>query len=244
MPTFVSIALTVVALGLAATAIWVFLDYRKWRALGPGGLPPNFVGWLKTTRMRLHKGDPLDTERYAKQIGLAGDRAFLGELSKREGQRPTIAVHPVPHRQLDQFVSDDMRQKVKELFDAKVAHNFELIEYKHSYLEKRHQAVFLRHSENGHAHAVNSHGEIAHIHPSDSSMHMLFSPSDARTVILGSWGERHPLAGGPLPGTELVLPDTYLFIYPPRNDFELGVTARLLDAAVSHMAVLLRPEVG
>jgi hypothetical protein len=34
------------------------------------------------------------------------------------------------------------------------------------------------------------------------------------------------------------LPDTYLLVYPPRNDQELAVTARLLDAAVGHIAML------
>lgn len=242
MPTFASIAWMVVALGLAAAMLWAFRDYRKWRALGPGGLPANVGGWLKTTRMRLQKSDPLDTDGYTKQIGSAGDCSFLEELPKREGDRPTIAVHPVPHRQLNQLVSPEMQRKIKELFDATVARKIELLQYKQSYLEKRHQAVFLCHPENGHGHAANSHGEIAHIHPSDSSMHMIFSPSDAKTIILGGWGERHPLAGGPLRGTDLVLPDTYLLIYPARNDFELGLTARLLDAAVSHMAALPRSE--
>jgi hypothetical protein len=244
MPSSLRAALIFLALGFAAAIIWIFRDYQKWRALGPGGLPANLIGWLKTTRMRLQKGDPLDTDSYTAQIGAAGDCSFLAELPKREGRRPAIAVHPVPHRQLDQFVGDDMRGKIKNLFDAKVAGGSELLEYKQSYLEKRHQALFLRRLEGAHSHAANSHGEIAHIHPSDNSMHMIFSASDAHTVILGGWGERHPLAGRPLPGTELVLPDTYLLIYPPRNDFELKVAARLLDAAVRHMAVLPRSEVN
>jgi len=238
MLTFARITSIVVGLVLALSILWAIFDYRKWRALGPGGLPPNVIGWLKTTAMRFHKSDPLDTERYATQINAPGDHAFLGDLPKREGRRPTIAVHPVPHRQLDQFVDTEMKRKVAELFDATVARQPELLHFKLSYLEKRHQAIFLCHPENGHEHGVNSHGEVAHIHPSDSSMHMIFSPSDAKTVILGGWGERHPLAGGPLPGTELVLPDTYLFIYPPRNDVELGITRILLDASVSHMAMV------
>ncbi len=238
MPTLAKLALMAVVLAASAATIWAFRDYRAWRALGPGGLPANVVGWLKTTRMRLQKSDPFETDSYAKQIGFAGDSPFLGQLPKREGPRPRIAVHPVPHRQLDQFVSDEMRWKISELFDSTVARNTDLLEYQHSYLEKRHPAVFLRNPKDAHAHAANSRGEVAHIHPSDSSMHMIFSPSDARTVILSGWGERHFLAGRPLSGTELVLPDTYLLIYPPRNDFELAVTARLLNAAVNHMAVL------
>jgi hypothetical protein len=242
MPTAAEIVLIIAVLAMAAAIVWAVRDYRSWIALGPGGLPSNWIGWLKTTNMRLQAGDPLDVNLYAKQIGRPGDSAFLSNLPVRQGARPKIAPQPVPHRQLDQFVGDDMRQKVRELFDGTVARGSERLEYKHSYLEKRHPAVFLRHPEQGHAHAEKSHGEVAHIHPSDSSMHMLFSPSDAKSVILAGWGERHALAGRSLPGTELVLPDTYLLIYPPRNESELAVTARLLDASVSHMAVLPRPE--
>jgi hypothetical protein len=32
------------------------------------------------------------------------------------------------------------------------------------------------------------------------------------------------------------LPDTYLLIYPPRNEYELEVTHRLLNAAVDYMS--------
>jgi hypothetical protein len=35
----------------------------------------------------------------------------------------------------------------------------------------------------------------------------------------------------------LNLPETYLLVYPPRDEQELAVTARLLTAAVDHMAM-------
>jgi hypothetical protein len=231
-----SISLVAVAVVALATAVaWVLRDYRAWRDLGPGGLPPNAIGWVKTTAMRLQKGDPLDTRRYEARIDDPRDSAFLTKLPQRLGSRPRIAPHPVPHRQLDQFVGEEMKQKIAKLFDEVTSLHSDTLEYKLSYLEKRHQAIFLRDPAQGHADAANSHGEVAHIHPSDSSMHMIFSSGDAKTVILGGWGERHPLAGNPLRGTDLVLPDTYLLIYPSRNDLELGVVAQLLDAAVNHM---------
>jgi len=49
-------------------------------------------------------------------------------------------------------------------------------------------------------------------------MHMIFGPSDARTVIEKGWGERHPLSGV-YPG----LPVTYLMIYAPRDQEEVAM---------------------
>lgn len=221
-----------IALGAAAvTAVWAYRDYRKWRALGPGGLPDNFQGWMTTTWMRTRKRDPIDTGRFTKLMATFGDRSFLDDLPQREGARPAMAVYPVPHRQLDQIPGSEMKQKVGEIFNDLVSRRSDRVQYQLSFFEKRHQAVFLRQPGSGHAQAQNSKGEIAHIHPSDGSMHMIFSPTDARKIIQAGWGECHPLAG-----VLLGLPDTYLLIYPPRNEFELAVTARLLDAAVDHLS--------
>ena len=40
-----------------------------------------------------------------------------------------------------------------------------------------------------------THAEIGHMHPTDGSMHMILSPSDAKVVIESGWGELHGLAG-------------------------------------------------
>ena len=60
-------------------------------------------------------------------------------------------------------------------------------------------------------------------------MHMILSPSDARTVINTGWGERHPLAG-----VYAGLPETYLIIYAPRTIEENAVIARILESAVAY----------
>lgn len=226
---------TIIAIGIlgvlagGAGAVWAYRDYRQWLALGPGGLPYNFHGWLTATWMRRLKHDPLDTRHFA--MGAAGDLSFLGPLPRREGPRPKIGVHPVPHRQLDQLPDAEMTQKIVGIFHNLVRRRSETVHYQLSSYEKRNQAVFLKQPETGSPAAAQSHGEIAHVHPSDGSMHMTFSPSDAKTVIEAGWGECHPLAG------KLGLPDTYLLVYPPRDDQELALTARLLDATVDDLAV-------
>lgn len=220
-----------------ALAMWAYRDYRKWLALGPGGLPYNFNGWMTTTWMRLQQCDPLDTFGLADLPGVPEDVACLHDLPSRRGHRPSVGVHPVPHRQLDQLPDDAMKPRIEALFDATVERHVGLVEYQLSYFEKRNRAITLREPESGHADARASRGEIGHVHPSDGSMHMILSRADARAVIESEWGERHPLAG-----IMLALPATYLLIYPPREKVELLVTGRILDAAIAHMALLPVPE--
>ena len=230
------IAAMLAGAGSAAAAIWVYRDYQKWLALGPGGLPYNFGGWISTTRMRLRAIDPLDTGRFQTVMD-DWDEALLEELPSRQGQRPSIGVHPVPHRQLDQLPGENMKREIVSVFDAAVARSPEFIEYQLSHFEKRHPAITLRRGAARHAHAIASRGEVAHVHPSDGSMHMIFSSRDAAFVIERGWGESHPLAG-----VMLDLPETYLLIYPPRDPEELAVTERLLEAAIAHMARLPQRE--
>lgn len=223
----------VLALAALVLAIWVAMDYRQWKALGKGGVPSNFLGWLLITSFRMHKREPIGTAIYADRIGGAADSVHLYELALRQGPRPRIGAHPVPHRQLNQLAEGDSRRRLNETFDRFVAQNDHAVRYTKSFYEKRNGAVTLLDASKGHPLAQISQGEIAHIHPADGSMHMIFSPSDAKQVIEKGWGERHPLAGSP----KFNLPDTYLLIYAPRNEQEVDVINQLLCAAVQHICV-------
>jgi hypothetical protein len=223
--------------GATAAAVWVYRDYQKWIDLGPGGLPHNFGGYVTTTRMRLRKIDPLNTTRFGKTARSGRDTGHLGGLPRRKGRRPVIDVHPIPHRQIDQIASAEMKRRIVSTFDAAVERMEEYVEYKLSHFEKRHPAITLKSDIARRGHATASRGEIAHVHPSDGSMHMIFDPCDAVAVIERGWGESHPLAG-----VAMDLPDTYLLIYPPRDRDELPITSLLLDAAIAHMVQSAAPE--
>lgn len=72
-------------------------------------------------------------------------------------------------------------------------------------------------------------GEICHAHAIDGSMHMTLHPADAKLILERGWGERHPLAkGGWL--TRFV-PPTFLMVYAPRNEVELGVVVDIIRSA-------------
>jgi hypothetical protein len=226
-------AISSLLLNLCAFGALVWLahrDYRGWLALGEGGLPANLLGWLTVTRLRLMKADPIDIAALVEEIGSTSDRQYLDQLPPRNGPRPRIAPWPIPHRQCNQFISSGIRRKLDALFDDAVARNAPFVHYKQSYFEQHSPAVTLCDPGYGHADAKFGRGELAHIHLRDGSMHMIFSASDAANVVESGWGEFHPLAGR-IP----LLPKSYVYVYPPRDDIELEVVGQLLDASIAHM---------
>lgn len=208
-------------LGAGAWAVW---DYRRWRSLGPGGLPANWRGWLTTTRLRLMMRDPLSFGG----LPASSEGSRLEDLPRRAGQRPRVAPHPVPHRQLDQHGSPALIAVLNERFERAVDADTGQLMFAQSHFEKRHRAVTVRRCCC--ADAVASHGEVAHIHPGDGSMHMILHSADARVVIERGWGELHGLAG-----VTLGLPPTYTLVYAPRDEHGIAVIGRILDAAIARM---------
>jgi len=232
MTSSLQFMLWLVVLSLLAAGAWVTWDYRAWKSLGKGGVPDNLRGWFMVTRFRLEARDTLDTGVYAALIGGADDSVRLPDLPARQGLRPRMGRHPVPHRQLDQKPEgSEARRLLDQVFDRFVDSNGSYVRYAKSFYEKRNDAVTLVDLARGRPLAAMSQGEVAHIHPSDGSMHMIFSPSDAKQVIDKGWGERHPLCGVPRHNIAL----TYLMIYTPRDAGEVAVVRQLLRGAVEHM---------
>ena len=220
------------AAAIVAAAWWARRDYQAWRALGPGGVPPTWRGWLQVTRWRLMQRDPIAISplRHA-QGQRPDDVAVLADLAVRAGPRPRIAPHPVPHRQLTDYAPADVKAALHAAFEARIAADPERLLYARSGYEKHNDAVTLRTDLCRHPDACATRGEIAHIHPSDGSMHMVLSAFDAATAVERGWGERHGFAG-----VTLGLPLTYTLIYAPRDLAEVASDGRMLDAAIAHMA--------
>lgn len=220
-----------VLIGAAAgTLAWAVRDYRAWRALGPGGLSPTWRGWLRMTQLRMQATDPIATDALLSRIGAPDDVSQLDHLPPRRGARPRVGPHPVPHRQLAEHAPERVHASLRTAFDARVARDPERLSYALSHFERHNEAVTLRKDCRHCADALVTRGEIGHIHPSDGSMHMVLGASDTKTVIEKQWGERHGLAG-----TALGLPLTYTLIYAPRDESEVLVVARILDAAIVYV---------
>ena len=213
---------------LAAAAVaWAARNYARWRSLGPGGLPANLKGWAAMTRYRLIAQDELDPAPIALKVGCANDLRGWTMLRGRPGSRPGVSPYPIPHRQVSQLAPPDMRVRLAELFERTAGQLGDHVHFALSHFERRHSAITLK-SAAGKV-GSRSFGEIAHIHPSDSSMHMILSPTDAVAAIERGWAQRHGLAG-----VAAGLPLTYVMIYSPRDEDDLKVVGELLEAAVAY----------
>ena len=219
--------LAAAAAAAATAATWAVRDYRSWRALGPGGLPPHPGGWLVTTGLRALGRNPLRV----RHPDADPERSALRALPPRTGTRPRVSKHPVPHRVLDQRRSAALTETLRSLLDE-YGTKSPLLEHRTSQWEKHHQAVCLRSSDYPDEIARAAGGEIAHLHPSDGSMHVVLGPADAQRVLDRGWGELHPLAGV---RRVIGLPPTYVLVYPPRDVSDLAPIHAILTAAVRHM---------
>ncbi|MCW0215605.1 MAG: DUF5519 family protein [Pseudonocardia sp.] len=195
---------------VAAAAGWAVRDYRKWRGLGVGGLPPTVGGWITVTGMRLRGRDPFEPL----DPGEGDVSRVLLDLAPRAGDRPEVGAHPVPHRVLEQRAPEPVRAELHQVV-AELATRPGL-ELRTSRWEKHHEALWRAGGD-----------EIAHVHPSDGSLHVVLGAVDARLVVKRRWGEYHPLAG-----VMLGLPATYTLLYPPRTSAEVAVLRTILAAAI------------
>ena len=222
-----SFTLTLISVFFLCLLIWSIIDFRKWKKLGKGGVPYNIFGWLIVTAIRPFKRNPFSSKYFEGDIGSNCDKADIDSLPHRNGERPVIAKHPVPHRQLNQIRNDTIKESLQKTFDQMVESHNKDLNYDLSQFEKRNKAIWLRNPESGNS-CPCANGEIAHIHQIDGSMHMILSPSDAKKVIDSGWGELHPLAGKFIPVK------TYVLIYSPRDKEDLKVIESILAASVVH----------
>lgn len=211
--------------------VWARLDYQAWVGLGLGGLPHNPLGWAAMTALRLLKRDARKAQALKAVLHKDDDRAYLGNMIRRAGQRPLVPPHPIPQRQLTDLPDAHIRQDLELLFERHVKADSSLLTWARSAFEKQHRAIALKHPECGWACAQRWHGEVAHIHPSDGSMHMILSPSDAAQVVEKGWGELHTLSG-----RLGLLPPSYTFVYAPRTAEDVEAIESILRAAVAHMS--------
>ena len=204
-------------------------DYERWRGLGVGGIPNTPAGWLQVSWLRTQKREAKDPAVFRPLVGQPGDGRWLKPIPQRQGPRPNVGSHPVPHRQTDQPGSLRGRVAALDHFDARAAREPDVIAYRTSFFEKHSDAITVVKLDRAPEVVRVAHGEVAHIHPSDGSMHMILSPTDAITVLETGWGERHPLAGD-YPN----MPLTYVFVYSPRTIEEADVIRQILEAAASY----------
>lgn len=120
---------------------FVLKDYQAFLALGPGGTPQNFLGYLRVTYLRLFAiADPFQPPSLAQPT--YPERGYLRRLPNRSGPRPKVAGI-APHRQLNQKCSADLHHALRAGLHKISATYPSLVRKGNSCFEKNGLALFL-----------------------------------------------------------------------------------------------------
>ncbi|KAK4129491.1 hypothetical protein N657DRAFT_630370 [Parathielavia appendiculata] len=208
---------------LIPLALLIHNDYLNFLKLGPGGTPPTPSGYARLTWYRLFTlRDPFTAPpRDPTQQPATG---ILSNLPYRPGPRPIVAGL-APQRQLNQHGSLPASTALRAALESLCARVPDKFVTATSSMEKHGFALFARHPLN-----VCGNGEVCHIHTSDRSMHLNLHPDDIKEVLDKGWGQRHPMAWDGL--IQSPLPRTYTMIYAPRDENDLRIVCRIIEAAI------------
>lgn len=218
---------------------FVLKDYHAFLALGPGGTPKTFPGYLRVSYLRLFTiSDPFRPPSLAEPVFPIN--GYLRQLPQRSGPRPAVGGI-APHRQLNQKCTAEMHNVLRNSLHKLAAAFPSLIRTGSSCFEKHGLALFLsvctQSAPLDTAHPGFSHlnptcqdtGEICHLHATDSSMHLTLHPLDVSIVLSAGWGERHPLAGKYVHGKEL-LPSGFVMVYAPQQESQIETVMEIVKA--------------
>ena len=144
-------------------------------------------------------------------------------LPRRAGGRPRT-THTNPHTQLDQQPGD--LRWVEELA-RRVFALPGVVEQPSRISVPGARALTLAEGERtGPPEAFLIEREFAHLHPDpDRSLHAMLPPEIVAEAVEAGWAEPHPVARMGL------IPDTAVMLYAPRDEAELGVIERLVEAS-------------
>ena len=152
----------------------VLKDYHAFLALGPGGTPQTFLGYLRVSYLRLFTiSDPLRPPTLAETV--FPTKGYLQQLPQRSSPRPLVGGI-APHRQLNQKCTGELHHVLRDALH-KLAEAFpSLLRKGSSCFEQHGLALFLSGCAQSDpldtAHPGFSHlnptcqdtGEICHLH--------------------------------------------------------------------------------
>ncbi|MDT7883899.1 MAG: DUF5519 family protein [Thermoflexus sp.] len=146
----------------------------------------------------------------------------LEDLPARTGERP-LTRRSMPHQQLTQNAPRALQEALFERAQALPG-----VRVAPSRISVPGARAFYLDPERarGPAEAFVFGYEFAHLHPPyDGSLHLSLPPELAERVVERGWGEFHPLVA------QGVLPPIYVMVYGPRDEAELEVVWRILQAS-------------
>ena len=153
---------------------FILKDYHAFLALGPGGTPSTFLGYLRVTYLRLFTlRDPFQPPSLA--LPTCPQWGYLRTLPRRSGPRPLVAGI-APHRQLNQKCGLHLHHTLRAALHNLAAAFPTLVRKGSSCFEKNGLALFLSACAHEHPpdtpYSTPSHlnptcqdtGEICHLH--------------------------------------------------------------------------------
>ena len=146
----------------------------------------------------------------------------MRDLPWRQGERPETN-YGLPHQQLSQNPPPKIYAKLKDR-----AYDFPFVERRPSIISVPGAEALWLLEEGGHScvEAFMRGNEFAHVHPPyDGSMHMTLPEADVPEILERGWAEAHPLV------PKGRAPPTLVMVYGPRDEGELDVVLRLIDAS-------------
>ena len=119
----------------------VLKDYHVFLALGPGGTPKTFLGYLRVSYLRLFTiSDPFRPPSLAETVFPI--KGYLPQLPQRSGPRPVVAGI-APHRQLNQKCTAELHHVLRDNLHNLAAAFPSLVREGNSCFEKHGLALFL-----------------------------------------------------------------------------------------------------
>ncbi|EXJ94999.1 hypothetical protein A1O1_00117 [Capronia coronata CBS 617.96] len=234
---------TTLTVFLISLVYWCVQDFRLYISLGPGGPPYNIWGWLLTSFIVRPFTLAADETTWTGDYPDTGCHKEIEALPERARGRPVV-LGIAPQRQLTQLAEPDMNKRVLSLLSSAVQNNPKLLQQRLSEFEKHHIALFVHPSlfskpANLPETAIRSRGELGHIHD-ETSLHLYFSPADAKVIIEKGWAERHRCARTQpwwfgCKKFMFKIGDTFLLLYAPRDEAEFGVLKTLIRASARFM---------
>jgi len=203
-------------------------DYEAFLALGSGGTPSTFSGYLRICVLRIAALSnpfvpPAPPPKSRQPAG------YLETLPKRSGPRPKVAGI-APQRQLNQKATNEDYAALCSVISGLEAQHSKSLFTGRSCFEKHSIALFSKVLVDD---RVTCNGEICHSHPSDGSLHLTLHHADVKVVLEAGWGQRHPLASESWwwwwHGR--VVPTGFVMIYAPRDTVELESVSEIIKAA-------------
>ena len=218
----------------------VAADYSRWLALGPGGLPYNFYGYLKQNLIRplgysdLYSVLPYHALKSSKPLE---SRRFLPDLPHRQAPRPLVPNFAGPSRQATQAAPRSLIEASISAVKTVAVDNAAITHYGDSIVEWGGPALFTTSEAFAEAQLHErlsgaAEREYFHLHESEGSCHAFLSAADAEELVSKGWGQRHPLSGRKIAGWGLAA--GYVTVYAPLEKEQVEIVRFAAKAALAY----------